>query len=207
MLLSKVTCSSLIAGSQKCWILVVNKTIHALVILKSCFLGMKRLFLFLVSGVMCSTIYICVCKLLCLSALGAHAHFRVCEWLDPWSSSGSAHSSHPWKVAPPIRRRSDAWRAVSAFTHLCWHGGRHSGIHQWNTFWCQVGTSCSQPLNKSLTQCQFISYCWCTILYFSIWLMIIVQPSAWKDQQFVIVLFETLLLLNVQQIIHTINYT
>lgn len=122
---------------------------------------------------------------MCLSALGAHAHFRVCEWLDPWSSSGSAHSSHPRKVAPPIRRRSDAWRAVSAFTHLCWHGGRHSGVHQWNSFWCQVGTSCSQPLNKSLTQCQFISYCWCTMLFFSIWLMIIVRPSgafcAWKD--------------------------
>lgn len=93
-----------------------------------------------------------MCKLLCLSAFGAHAHFRVSEWLDPWSSSGSAHSSHPRKVAPPIRRRSDTWPAVSAFTHLRWHGSRYSGIHQWNTFWCQVGTSCSQPLNKSLTQ-------------------------------------------------------
>lgn len=97
-------------------------------------------------------INICVCKLLCLSAFGAHAHFRVSEWLDPWSSSGSAHSSHPRKVAPPIRRRSDAWRAVSAFTHLCWHGGRHSGVHQWNTFWCQVGIQFldSMPVHKLL---------------------------------------------------------
>lgn len=61
LLLFKVTCSSLIAGSQKWWILVVNKMVHALVVLKSCFLGMKRLFLFLVSGVMCSIIYKYLC--------------------------------------------------------------------------------------------------------------------------------------------------
>ncbi len=134
MLSFKVTCSSLIAGSQKCWLFVVNKMSLAHVNLRSCFFGMKRLFLFLVSFQ--QFINICVCKLLCLSAFGAHAHFRVSEWLDPRSSSGSAHSSHHRKVAPPIRRRSDAWRAVSAFTHLCWHGGRHSGVHQWNSFWC-----------------------------------------------------------------------